>query len=238
MAARAADPEFECLLRGTRESAAGRMFRRLYRFNRLRRLCFRGAIVSEGNRFLSASLRGILADYHGVRVGAYSYGPCLVPGMFPAGVTIGRYVSIARHVQVVLRNHPMDRLSTHPFFFNRNLGYVAEDATIVGTLEIGHDAWIGENAMVAPSCRRIGDGAVIAAGAVVTKDVPDFAIVGGVPAKLIRMRFDEAEQAYLREVRWWDLTMEELRSEVRWFERPAREAVEAGALRRTEDARA
>lgn len=231
MASLTHDVDFERLIRGCRETVGGRLCRRLYGPRSLRAALMRGTEIFETDSFHSASMRRILWERHGVKVGAYSYGPCLVPGAFPSGVTVGRYVSIAGNVRVILRNHPMDRLSTHPFFFNSRLGYVEEDQTLVGSLVIDHDAWIGEAAMIGPSCRRIGLGAIVAAGSVVTKDVPDFTIVGGVPAKPIRTRFDEAEQQAVRETRWWERTMEELASERAWFERPARDAIAAGVLR-------
>lgn len=147
----------------------------------------------------------------------YSYGPCLVPGGFPPGVKVGRYVSVASGVQVLLRNHPMDRLSTHPFFFNQKLGLLEKDTIEDGNLEIGHDAWIGSRVIITPGCKRIGIGSVVGAGAVVTKDVPDFAIVGGNPARLIRYRFSEDQREVILASRWWERSIEELRAHMEFF---------------------
>ncbi|MEM1329469.1 MAG: CatB-related O-acetyltransferase [Planctomycetota bacterium] len=165
----------------------------------------------EGNRMHSHTLRVLIEKYHGVRVGAYSYGPCLKPGQFPRGVVVGRYASIADGVRVFLRNHPMDWLSTHAFFFNRVLGYVPRDTVEPGELWIGHDAWIGENSIITPGCSRIGIGSVVGAGSVVTRDVPDFAIVAGTPAKQIRYRFPEATRQAILASRWWERPMSEVR---------------------------
>lgn len=181
----------------------------LYRAVRLRRLCVSLARRLEGGDFYSATLRRILEGYHGVLVGAYSYGECMVPGAWPAGVTVGRFVSVAPGVRIFLRNHPVDRLSMHPFFYNSVLGWVGKDTISSGTLEIGHDAWIGERVIVTQGCRRIGIGAVVGAGAVVTKDVPDFAIVAGNPARLIRYRFPESTRQLILASQWWERSAEE-----------------------------
>lgn len=188
--------------------SSDRLFR-LYRYRRIRGTILKLAIRWEGGEFFSATLRRILRHYHGVEVGAYSYGQCLKPGSFPWGVKVGRWASIAAGVKIFLRNHPMERLSTHPFFYNKHLGFVKKDTIETGTLEIGHDAWIGERAIITPGCRRIGIGAVLGAGSVLTKDLPDFAIAAGVPARVIRYRFPESVQDRILESRWWEHDLED-----------------------------
>lgn len=180
----------------------------------------RWALRWEGGAFYSATLRRILCRFHGVQVGAYSYGDCLKPGKLPAGSSVGRYCSVADGVRVFVRNHPLDRLSMHPFFYNVHCGIVDEDTIHSGTVTVGHDAWIGSNAIITPGCRRIGIGAVVGAGAVVTKDVPDFAVVAGNPARLIRMRFDEDTCDLIRRSRWWLKTVDEIREHLPRMTRP------------------
>jgi virginiamycin A acetyltransferase len=174
---------------------------------KIRRLCFLLALKLEGGQFYSMTARRILSRYYGVEIGEFSYGSCFKPGLFPPGVTIGRYVSCARDIKILLRNHPLDRLSTHPFFFNRHLGYIAQDSIKFGHLVVEHDAWIGESVIITPGCARIGLGAVVAAGAVVTKDVPDFAVVGGSPARVIKYRFPEETRERVRLSKWWELPL-------------------------------
>jgi hypothetical protein len=124
-------------------------------------------------------------------------------------VTVGKYVSVAGGVRVFVRNHPLERLSLHPFFYDSGFGWVTEDSLPFGRLEIGHDAWLGANAIITSKCHRVGIGAVIGAGAVVTRDVPDFAIVAGNPARILRYRFPEDLRRRILESRWWERSVEE-----------------------------
>jgi virginiamycin A acetyltransferase len=172
-------------------------------------LLLQAALKLEGGAMWSATAREIMSACHAVEIGAYTYGACFVPGAFPPGTQIGRYVSIADDVRALGRNHPLDRVSMHPFFFNKACGFVREDAEPFGGLDIGHDAWLGLRAILAPGCRRVGLGAVVAAGAVVTHDVPDFAVVAGVPARVVRHRFPQAVQDAVRASRWWEQSVDE-----------------------------
>jgi acetyltransferase-like isoleucine patch superfamily enzyme len=202
-----------------RRSALGRFLFAVYRWPRLRRLWVPFLPHIEGGEFYSLTLRRILSHYHDVEVGAYSYGGCMTPGLW-RGVTVGRYVSVASGVRVFVRNHPLERLSLHPFFYAPECGWVAEDNLPRGRLEIGHDAWLGVNSIITTGCHRIGIGAVVGAGAVVTKDVPDFAIVGGNPARILRYRFPEDLRQQILESRWWERSIEECARSLDAFTRP------------------
>jgi virginiamycin A acetyltransferase len=177
---------------------------------RTRRRALSLALRQEGGGFYSGTARELMSRWYGVEIGAYSYGECFVPGAFQQPARIGRYVSVAAGVRAFGRNHPVDWLSTHPFFFNRHLGLIEEDAVPTALLTVGSDAWIGQNAVITAGCRRIGLGAVIGAGSVVTHDVPDFAVVAGVPAKVLRYRFPPDVQGAIRASRWWERPIDDL----------------------------
>jgi len=152
-----------------------------------------------------------MSEFHSIQIGEYSYGPCFEPSLDP-GISIGRYTSIAEGVRIFRSNHPLDRLSTHPFLYEARHNQLAVQIAPPPPLEIGHDVWIGCNALIMPGCRRIGTGSVIGAGAVVTKDVSDFTIVAGNPARPIRERFQPDTIERLQQSQWWLLPLDELLS--------------------------
>lgn len=186
----------------------------------LRRLVVKLVLRWERGEFYSVTLREIFAHYHGVDVGMYTHGGCFRPGHFDPCTKIGRYCSIAAEVMVFNQNHPLSFKSTHGFFFNPLLKYC--DAYLVDMipLVIGNDVWIGHGAKIMPNVRSIGDGAVVAAGAIVNKDVPPYAIVCGNPARITRYRFSPERIKELLESQWWTKSIGELRKEKEVFTRP------------------
>lgn len=140
-------------------------------------------------------------------LGDYSY---LVENTQVAYATIGKFANIAAHVRIYASKHPMQRASLHHFTYRSSWYFDGEqdDAEFFEWraehgIEIGHDTWIGHGAVIMPGV-KVGHGAIIGSNAVVTKDVADFAIAVGVPAKSIRQRFPEPIADRLLAMAWWD----------------------------------
>lgn len=150
-------------------------------------------------------------------VGTGTYG---IPEVFEFGddtiLRIGSYSSIAAGVKVLLGGeHRTDWLTTYPFpAMMKGLEDIKDYAPSKGDVVIGSDCWICADASILSGV-TIGHGAIVAAGAVVTRDVPPFAVVGGNPCKFIRWRFDEDVREQLLQAAWWDWPMEEVKSVAR-----------------------
>lgn len=141
-----------------------------------------------------------------VIVGSYSYigEKCIFQN-----TSIGNYCSISREVFCGLGSHPLDTFSTSPLFYRRmntfGIEVVASDSSFeeYRPIVIGNDVWIGARAIIKDGV-NIGTGAVVAAGAVVTKDIPPYAIVAGIPARIIRYRISEESIKDLLDSKWWE----------------------------------
>ena len=220
-------------LRDLRTNAYSKFISRIYRYKKLRRVGNRLINVLDVDPMVSKLRRELLMSHCSVYVGAYSYGPFLQFGKMPPNLSVGRYVSVASDVNVFRRNHPTEFLSLHPYFYNPELGIVDREIFSHEPLEICHDAWIGSGVKITPGCRRIGVGAVIGAGAVVTKDIPDFAIAMGVPARIVRFRFPLDFQGDILYSRWWELPIEELAKVMEHMCQPASKLELAQILQKT-----
>jgi len=183
-----------------------------------------GGIVklNPGARIIKSRLRGPAYLNRNTQVG-----PDAVIGKYfgmnescyVARATVGAYCAIGARTSINPFNHPTGWLSIHEFQYHPNsFDWVAEyneverlarTPDMFPTVTIGNDVWTGHNVNVMPGV-NVGDGAVLAAGAVVTKDVPPYAIVAGVPATIKRYRFAEKTIEKLLRVKWWELELSEM----------------------------
>ena len=188
---------------------------------------FNGA-CTIGGEVLNSQLEGGNTVYGDLICSQLGYGSFISPFSCIEYCEVGRYTSIGRDVHIIRGNHPVDDrfVSTSPCFYStqKQAGFTYTDRQLFEdykwadaekkiAVRIGNDVWIGSHALIMEGV-SIGDGAVIAAGAVVTKDVPPYAIVGGVPAGIIRYRFDDAKRAFLMNFKWWD-------KDISWIEENA-----------------
>lgn len=153
-----------------------------------------------------------------VSIGAFTY---FQTGSLEGCKSIGRYCSIAGSLRVGDIEHPTDWLGTSPFQYNADrFGWHKSANRFIAKPDrkstfrkppvvIGNDVWIGARAMILRGV-TIGDGAIVAGGSVVTKDVAPYAVVGGIPAKVIKHRFDDDTVRRLLDLRWWDYAPNDL----------------------------
>ncbi|MER7449323.1 CatB-related O-acetyltransferase [Nocardia beijingensis] len=154
----------------------------------------------------------------------------------PEKLIIGKFCSIATGVRFIMNtaNHRMDGPSTYPFpimggSWSEHLD-LHTDLPNRGDTVVGNDVWFGNGVTVLPGV-RIGHGAIIGAGAVVTGDVPDYGVVGGNPARLIRTRYDDRDVARLLTVAWWHWPLERITEHVRTIMSGTIAELEAAAAR-------
>lgn len=136
--------------------------------------------------------------------------------------TVGNFTAIGKDVVITVGQHPTDYLTSHSIFYKKgNWGWHDDWIAPINFVSnkrvvIGNDVWIGRRALIMDGV-KIGDGAIVAAGAVVTKDVPPFAIVGGVPAKIIKYKYSQDVIDRLEEIKWWNLPDEEITKRIDLF---------------------
>ncbi len=177
--------------------------------------------------------KNLFGNNNEIKNSQIGFGTYLGSNMKITNWKIGKYCSIASNLKIICGSHPVGKnISTHPaFYFKHNkelneldLSYIKEnkynDSVKIDNkwdIIIENDVWIGSDVKFLQGI-RIGDGAVVGAGALVTKDVAPYAIVGGVPAKLIRKRFSDEDIEFLLELKWWDKGEEWIKENAEYFE--------------------
>lgn len=180
------------------------------------------AIVSANTKVDKTAYiyRGVKAK--GSVIGAHTY---IAANTEVENADIGKYCSIADHCRIGMSSHSLSYLSTSPVF-TQTINALQETWIEKDVFEhksdderayIGNDVWIGSHVLVNGGV-HVGDGACIAAGAVVVKDVPPYAIVGGVPAKIIRYRFSPEIIDKLVKIQWWSLPEEQIKNNIHLFQ--------------------
>lgn len=168
---------------------------------------------------------GEFSYYHNFEI-LNDYASFLAPYLFPLSpdkLIIGKFVQIAHGVRFITAsaNHNMKGFSTYPFTnFMMTSKTTSEDIVAMfkesshkGDIIVGNDVWIGFEATIMPGV-KIGDGAIIGAKSVVTKDIEPYTIVGGNPAKVIRKRFDDEVIEMLLTIKWWDWSIEKIEENI------------------------
>jgi acetyltransferase-like isoleucine patch superfamily enzyme len=164
--------------------------------------------VSEHEHFTNRK-----REYAQYYVGEWTYGSPAVEGYRGnESLKIGKFCSISTDVTLFVGGeHRWDWVTTYPFpDVCRDARFFKGHANSKGPIVIGNDVWIAHKVIILSGV-TVGDGAVVAAGSVVTKDVPPYTIVAGNPARLIKLRFSEEQIKALLDIRWWDWPMEKIR---------------------------
>lgn len=173
-------------------------------------------LIFKPNEMESKTLRKLFFETYNIDIGLYSYG-CFDQTRFQGNLKIGRYCSFSRTCRRVNANHGTKFLMLHPYAYNPSLGIVSHDKVDRTSCVIEDDVWVGHNVVILPSCHFIGRGSILAAGAIVTKDVKPYSVVAGVPAKEIASRFDLETINKIENSRWWELNKEDLENLITKF---------------------
>lgn len=139
----------------------------------------------------SISIRKVYSELYGIHIRYGSYGGCFNPENIPRGVSFGNYCSVAGNVKIFRANHPANSFTSHPILYKPLMGFVKEDKVNRPPLIVANDVWIGENVVILPTVKFVGNGAIIGPGSIVSKDVPAYTVVAGNPAKFLKKRFSD-----------------------------------------------
>jgi len=186
---------------------------------------FKGAIIDKGCVIDSQSKIDVNVHIlsnciiNNSKISSYSYigRNCIVQN-----TEIGKFCSIANDVFIGLGKHPVEHFSTATIFYKHNntlnISLVEKDLDFeeYETIKIGSDVWIGARAIILDGV-KIGHGAVVAANSAVTKDVPPYSIVGGVPAKVIKYRFNDDKIEKLLRSKWWNWEINKIKTQIKFL---------------------
>ncbi len=179
------------------------------------------AFVSSNNKISKSARINRFVKIKNSEVGDYSY---ISANCNIRYTSIKRFCSIADNCRIGTASHTLNNISTSPIFtlknnetnttwVKKNIGHGNE----IKQVNIGNDVWIATHVIIKDGI-TIGDGAIIGAGAVVVKDVPPYAVVGGVPAKVIKYRFEQSIIDKLLELQWWNYSDEKLKDNISFFQ--------------------
>lgn len=168
-----------------------------------------GMIIQLLNTFGMTNRNVVIGDY------TYYGRNCMFRTPETSDIKIGKFCSIANDVSIIAANHRYDTIST--FHFHEIIKDVKyHEARELGSIIIGNDVWIGSKSIILKGV-NIGNGAIIGAGSVVTKDVPAYSVVGGVPAKIITYRFNQSQIEKLEQIKWWDWDIDYIKKNIDFF---------------------
>jgi acetyltransferase-like isoleucine patch superfamily enzyme len=177
-----------------------------------------GNLIKFHDTCITEPYSAIYSGFNIFRMGAFSF----CHSELPPDTIVGRYCSLSWNIRVPGPNHPTQFLTTSPIIYDKDFRLMKLFETDAGEpftaqqsspqkagVRIGHDVWIGQDVSIMRGI-TIGNGAVVAASAVVTRDVAPYEIVGGNPARRIRLRFDEAIVQELQDIQWWKYSLAHL----------------------------
>ncbi len=195
----------------------------LFSFFTIKKYTFRQvsffAIWDKRTKFTKQTLLGKFVKVKQSEIGKYSRINkfCII-----SNAVIGKFTGISEKTQIGTGGHPLNMASTSIIFHKKNLltnKWVKPLNFSKGKIIVGNDVWVGIKCLIMDGV-TIGDGAVVAAGSVVTKDVPPYAVVGGVPAKVIKFRFEQPIIDRLLQISWWNFSDDEISEKINFFREP------------------